>query len=850
MSDLENRLTQVVRQPVLLVASDYDGTVAPIVNDPAAAEANREALVALRMLAELPQTHVAIVSGRALADLAPRVAAAGRVHLVGSHGSEFEAGFAQPLAAPACALLARLTEEVTRIAAGLPGALVERKPASLAFHYRNVPEEQAPAAVAAVLSGPGRYAGVHVRHGRKVVELSVVETDKGEALRRLRRRIGASAVVFIGDDVTDEDAFAALSGPDIGIKVGPGETRAAHRVADSGSVARLLARLAEERAAWVAGSRAVPIEQHALLSDQRTAALVTPGGRITWLCLPRFDSSPVFAELLGGPTAGYFEIRAVGHERALRQHYVGDSFVLQTDWPGFSVVDYLDTGGGRAFQRAGRTDLLRSIAGCGRVLITFAPRLDFGRMATRLRVTDSGVVVEGALDPLVLRVGGGEQQPALRWELYEEGPHQTAHAVAELGSAPLVFELRYGTGNLDAAPLPEPLRRARTERFWSAWAATLDLPSLAPELVRRSALVLKALTYGPTGAMVAAPTTSLPEHAGGVRNWDYRFCWPRDAALAGAALARLGATGPAIKFLDWLLAILDHCQPGSLICPVYTVSGKHIPPEAEIAELSGYRGSRPVRVGNAAAYQIQLDVFGPIAELIAVLAALGAPLSSDHRRMLESMVQAVDARWREADHGIWEIRRGRARHVHSKVMCWQAVDRAIRVARYLGQRRPDWEALREQIAEDILRYGWNSVQRAFCATYDDSEPDAATLWVGLSGLLPPADPRFVDTVDFVASHLRQGPTVFRYRYDDGLPGVEGGFHLCTTWLIEAWARIGRPDAAAALFDEYLKLAGPLGLFAEQYDPCTRQGLGNFPQAYTHLGLINAALCVSGCKPAG
>lgn len=838
LDELDRALDEIARAPVLLVASDYDGTVAPIVADPANAEADREALVALRTLSQLPQTRVAIISGRALSDLASRTAEAGDIHLVGSHGSEFEAGFITPLSQDARRRLDELIVALEPIAQRFPGAMIERKPASLAFHYRNVAPQHQQAARDAVLQGPASLPAVYCRLGKMVVELSVIETNKGAALQRLRQRLGASAVIFIGDDATDEDAFATLTGPDISVKVGDGPTRARYRVRDTFEVARRLAHLAEQRCNWLAGAEAVPIEQHALLSDQRTVALLAPNGRIVWMCVPRIDSAAVFAALLGGPVAGYFEIRPTDPRAAARLAYVGDTFILRTDWPGLTVTDYLDVGRGRAFQRAGRTDLLRVVEGRGKVRVVFAPRLDFGRVATRLTASEQGVVVEGAIEPLVLVA------PGLAWRIVDEGTHQTALATFELDGRPRVFELRSGTASLTPSPTPEPARRALTERFWSGWCSALQIPPGASGLVRRSALVLKALTYGPSGAIVAAATTSLPEHAGGVRNWDYRYCWPRDAALAARALARLGNTGPAIKLLDWVLGILEDCEPGALISPVYTVTGGHLGSEGEIPQLAGYRGSRPVRVGNAAAHQVQLDVFGPIADLAATLAQRDAPLSTEHWRLIESMVAAVARRWREPDHGIWEVRLARRHHVHSKIMCWQTVDRALRVARYLGRRQPDWEALREQIASDVLAHGWNPRRRAYCATYDGDEPDAAALWIGLSVLLEPTDERFASTIALVERELRAGPTVYRYRFDDGLPGLEGGFHLCTCWLIEALALVGRHSEAAELLGDYTRLAGPLGLLAEEYDPRTGLALGNFPQAYSHLGLIEAALRVA------
>ncbi len=838
---LDRRIEELACAAVLLVASDYDGTIAPIVSDPAAAELEREALVALQSLAQMPQTHVAIISGRSLADLAERTRALGDVHRVGSHGSEFEVGLALPLADEARALYRRVTEAVRDIAGSVAGFIVEEKPASLAFHYRNVDESTAQRAIAEILHGPAAWPGVFVRHGKKVVELSVVHTDKGAALRRVRQRVGASAVLFIGDDVTDEDAFLTLSGPDVGVKIGAEPSVAGFRGADTTEAARLLARLAQRRADWLAGSSAHAIERHALLSDQRTTALLAPDGRVVWMCLPRIDSAALFAELLGGPAAGYFEIRPANGTGAAAQRYAGNTFVLETRWPGLCVTDYLDCGAGRAFQRAGRTDLVRVIDGRGRVRITFAPRLDFGRMETRMSLGAAGITIEGSIDPIVLSA------PDVAWRLVDDGRHHTAVAEFDLTSGPVVLELRYGTSRLGSAAQPEPVRRERTAQAWSGWAAALRLPERGRDLVLRSALVLRALCYGPTGAIAAAATTSLPEHAGGVRNWDYRYCWPRDAAMAAAALLRLGASGPALKLADWILGLLEHLQPPALLSPLYTVTGGHLAGEGEVPELAGYCGSRPVRIGNAAAQQVQLDVFGPIAELVALLAQDGAALSGEHWRLVEAMVAAVAHRWHEPDHGIWEIRGPRRHHVHSKVMCWQTVDRAERVASYLGRSRPEWRELRAAIAADVLRHGWNDRAQAFGATYDDGQADAASLCTGLSGLLDPDDPRFASTVAHVEKSLRVGPVVYRYRYDDGLPGAEGGFLLCTAWLIESYVRLNRLDEARKMFDGFLTLCGPTGLLAEEFDPHARRSLGNFPQAYSHAGLINAALAIEAAE---
>jgi trehalose-phosphatase len=819
--DLSAVINDLARSSVLLVATDFDGTVAPIVDDPTHAEMNRETAVAIRMLTGLAQTQVAVISGRALADLAQKTRDISDLHLIGSHGSEFDPSLAAPLAPRCDELLCELTRELQDVARSLPGARVETKPSSLAFHYRKADEAQSEKAIKQILAGPGQRAGVHVRHGKKVIELSVVETNKGAALQKIRQRIGATAVLFIGDDVTDEDAFAVLRGHDVGVKVGPGETLARFRIDDSHAVARTLAQLAEARAAWLAGAEAVPIQQHSLLSDQRSVAIVGPAGRIVWLCLPRIDSAAIFAELLGGAVAGFFEIRSTAAKSPQRQEYLGDTFILRTHWPNMTVTDYMDVSSGRAFQRAGRTDLIRVIEGRGQASITFAPRLDFGRAPTHLQSTTDGLFIEGVVDPVALYA------PGVQWAIEQEGSHHTAKAVVDLSEKPLVLELRYGTANLAPSPIPENIRRAQTERFWSGWAASLSIPPVKSDLVKRSALVLKALTYGPTGAIAAAATTSLPEHAGGVRNWDYRYCWPRDAAMSAAALVHLGNTGPAIKFLDWVLGILEGYEPTTLIKPVYTVTGGLLGPEADIAELAGYRGSRPVRIGNAASQQVQLDVFGPIAELIAMLAERGAALSSEHWRLVETMVTATVERWREPDHGIWEVRQPRRHHIHSKVMCWQTVDRALALAKYLGQRRPEWEALRKEIADDVLQQGWNEEVRAFCGTYDSVDANASALSIGLNGLLSPKDARFLSTVDYIERELRTDSTVYRYRADDGLPGVEGGFNLCTLWLADAYAMLDRKSDAQSLLESFCRLAARPACFRRSTTPKRRPPSATF-----------------------
>jgi trehalose-phosphatase len=826
---LGERLDELARTPVLLVACDYDGTLADIVPDPSAARARPESVIALRTMAGLADTHVAVISGRSLRDLAALSRLPHEIHLVGSHGSEFDIGFAHDVSPEARALHARVSSDIARLAEGVAGSRVEVKPAAVALHYREVDPALVPDLLAAVDAGPAGESGIHVRHGKMVVELAVVPTSKGHALDVIRQRVGAAAVLFLGDDVTDEDAFATLTGPDIGVKVGDGPTVAGYRVPDTETVAQLLARLAEIRRQWLLGASAPPIERHVLLSDRRTTALVAPNARVTWMCHPRADGSALFAELLGGPTAGYFAVRPLVETTPIGQHYLADSLVAETRWPGVSVVDYLDSDDDT-------TLLVRVLSGFRPAVVEFAPRLDYARAATRLRVWDDGLEVAGTSDPIVLRA------PGLDWELVEEGQHQTARATVDLSAGPVVLELRCGTASLHPSPVAEPERRRRVDDEWRSWAARLTLPSVARDLVLRSALTLRALCHEPTGAILAAATTSLPEVVGGIRNWDYRFCWIRDGALTASALARLGSFGEARAFLDWLLQILDSTPGPERMRPVYTVGGHDLMSEAAITQLSGYAGSRPVRIGNAAEHQVQLDTFAPVVELLALVAERGATLATDHWHIVEAMVQAVERRWFEPDHGIWEVRLQPRHHVHSKVMCWYTVDRALALCRLVhGTERPDWVDLRRAIADDVLANGWKESVGAFTCAYDGEDLDAAVLHVGLTGLLAPDDKRFLSTIHAIELVLRDGPTVYRYRSDDGLPGFEGGFHLCASWLVEAYLIAGRTDDALELFHQMEALCGPTGLLSEQYDLRQERALGNFPQAYSHLGIINNAV---------
>lgn len=842
--ELRTAIGRIARVPQLLIACDYDGTLAPIVEDPSRAIPLPEAAAAVRALASLPQTNVAVVSGRALRDLAALSRLPSEVHLVGSHGSEFDIGFVERLSPELVAVRTRLRDALHEIVAAHPGVRLERKPASVAVHTRGLDPQVAAAAVEAVRNGPATWDDVTVTQGKEVIELSVVATHKGTAVDQLRTQLSASAVLFIGDDVTDENAFGNLHGPDLGIKIGPGDTRAQYRVAEPIEAARALGLLLETRRNWLFGERAVPIERHSMLANGRTVALLTPEAKVTWLCNPKPDSAAIFADLVGGSPAGYFSVMPERGGIPLGQRYRSNTMTVETRWSGLTVTDWLDTPDtettpdGPAIVSADST-LVRVLTGHGRAQLEFAPRPEFGQVAVQLQPLDDGLLVLGSNDPVAL------YSPGVTWEVVGDGVFETAKAVVDLSAAnePVVLEMRFGTHSLEHHRQSIQERQATAEQPWKDWVATLRLPATGRDLVARSALTLRGLCHQPSGSILAAATTSLPEELGGVRNWDYRYCWLRDAALTARALVDLGSTDEAEALLRWIDGVVDRTggHPERLH-PLYTVDGYELGAEAVIDTLPGYAGSRPVRVGNLANHQLQLDVFGPIADLIAAVADARSSVRNDEWRVLENMVEAVRRRWHEPDHGIWEARLAPRHHIFSKVMCWLTVDRALHVVRkHGGEERPEWVELRDRIGANVLEFGWHEQAEAYSVAYGHEDSDASSLWIGLSGLLPGDDPRFVSTVLKIEADLRSGPVVYRYHWEDGLPGREGGFHICTSWLIEAYLRTGRRGDAEELFTQMIDTAGPTGLLPEQYDPLTERGLGNHPQAYSHLGVIRCAL---------
>jgi len=847
---LREALGRIARVPQLLVGCDYDGTLAPLVDDPSKAQPLPESVAAIRSLASLPQTTVAVISGRSLRDLATLSRLPSEIHLVGSHGSEFDLGFLHSLAPELVDLQGRVLTELTSIAREHDGVRVEIKPASVALHVRGVDRPTGDRALDSVRCGPATWPGVHTTIGKDVIELSVVATDKGAAIATLRGQASASAVLFLGDDVTDENAFARLQGPDVGIKIGPGETLAGHRLDEPVDAARALGFVLETRRHWLYGEHAIPIERHTMLSNGSTVALLTPDARVTWLCHPRPDSAAVFADILGGNRAGYFSVAPVRSGLPLGQRYRAGTMTVETRWPGLTVTDWLegetgDTSDDEARPAGGTTPcstMVRVLTGTGTVAVEFAPRPEFGQVPITLEPLEDGLLVLGSNEPITLFARG------VAWEVRDDGGHDTARAVVDLGAhdGQAVIELRFGSENYAPHPSPVAERQERIEEPWTAWSAGLELPETAPKGVLRSALTLRGLCHFPTGSILAAATTSLPEELGGGRNWDYRYCWLRDAAMSARALVDLGSLTEAEALLRWVDGCIERTggHPERLH-PLYTVDGLELGPEAVIDTLPGYAGSRPVRIGNAANRQIQLDVFGPIADLQAAVVARRGTVLDEDWHCIEAMVTAVERRWQDPDHGVWEARLTPRHHVYSKVMCWLTVDRALHVQFLRNEEpNPSWLALRAEIRADVLEHGWNDEAGAYSVAYGDPEIDASSLWVGLSGLVPDDDPRFLATVLKVEAELRSGAVVYRYRWDDGLAGSEGGFHLCTAWLIEAYVRTGRRHDAEELFQQMLDTAGPTGLLPEQYDPVAERGLGNHPQAYSHIGVIRSAIVLS------
>lgn len=831
---LRDDLGKAARTPRLLVACDYDGTLSPATPESPYPLPLPESVGAVRGLATLQQTHVAVVSGRSLRDLASASRLPSEVQLIGGHGSEFETDVVPPLNDIAAETLRRVTETLVDIARDERGVSLEARRSGMVVHLRDCDQQVAKRVIEEIRNGPAGWQGVHTAIDGGRIELSVA-ADKAATIDLLRQQHSSTATVYLGDGLNDADPFEQLADTDIGIKVGPPGSSARNQLNDPTEAALALAFLYEQRRQWLHGDHAPPIERLTMLANERSVALVTPDGCVNWFCHPEPDSAALFADLLGGPSAGRFSVRSQQGGSPLGQRYLPGTMTVETRWPGLTVTDYLDH---QAPPQ--RTDLIRVISGEKAAVVEFSPRPEFGQVPVRLVEEINGLRVVGTSDPVVL------YSPGVDWRIDTDGMHDTARAIVwPEPDQEVVLELRCGADDLAASTETEQLRRARAARYWSSWLSRLRLPETETDLVGRSALTLRGLCHSETGGIMAAATTSLPEEIGGVRNWDYRYCWLRDGAMTAKALLSLGSLAEAEGFLRWLHNVMRTVPGPERLHPLYTLGGAPLGPEAVIETLPGYAGSRPVRIGNLANQQVQLDVFGPVVDLISDLAHERGWLDTADWELVVAMTEAVAQRWHEPDHGIWEEQIRPRQHVYSKVMCWLAVDRALRLADRFG-RTPDenWERLRATIAEDVLERGWNAEIGSFTAAYDGTDLDAATLYIGMCGLLDPRDERFQSTVNATEAELRDGPAVYRYHRDDGLPGNEGGFLLCTAWLIEAYVHTGRRSDAEQLFKYLVGAAGPTGLIPEEYDPVSERTLGNHPQAYSHLGLIRCAQLLS------
>jgi GH15 family glucan-1,4-alpha-glucosidase len=591
----------------------------------------------------------------------------------------------------------------------------------------------------------------------------------------------------------------------------------------------------------------VLIEDYALIGDLRTAALVARDGCVDWLCVPRFDSGACFAALLGDADNGHWKLGPAAGGNAGARRYRGGTMILESDFEGpegsARVIDFMPTGD----PETSIVRIVRGLAGTVEMRMEMIIRLDYGATIPWVERKDSGLVALAGPDSLHLRT-----PVETRGEHYRT----VADFVVREGEQ-IPFTLVWSP-SYEAAPRAiDPFWALdETEAWWRRWSDRCSYTDEYNEEVVRSLLVLKALTYEPTGAVVAAPTTSLPEAIGGERNWDYRYCWLRDSALTVDALVDSGYLEEAIAFRDWMLrAVAGHPRQVSVL---YGIAGERETPERTLDWLPGYEGSKPVRVGNAAAEQFQLDVYGEVIEAgFRGREAAGAYSPRGWRGQLALVEFAAD-NWNEPDEGIWEVRGPRRHFTHSKVMAWVAMDRGVRtVERFAAEGDAErWAKVRDEIHADVLANGFDSERNTFTQHYGSEELDASTLLIPAMGFLPGDDPRVLGMIEAIIEELAPDGFVRRYSTAagegqvDGLSGEEGAFLPCTCWLADALALAGRRDEARETFARVLAVGNDLGLFAEEYDPKAGRLLGNFPQAFTHLALINTAYNLSHPARAG
>jgi GH15 family glucan-1,4-alpha-glucosidase len=585
-----------------------------------------------------------------------------------------------------------------------------------------------------------------------------------------------------------------------------------------------------------------PIEDHALIGDMRTAALVTKDGTIDWLCFPAFDSDACFAAIVGNLENGHWTIAPTIPVREVHRHYRTNTLILETDFVTeqgtVRLVDFMPPRKGREHSQVCR--YVRCIDGSVPMRSEVSARLAFGRAVPRTLTMDGATKMFAGPDALYLRGGPADAAPPLVADFLLVAGNEVS------------YSLGYGL-SYEEPPAAENVRQAEraTEEFWIQWTSSLHLPPHYRDLVARSLITLKACIYEPSGGIVAAPTTSLPETPGGVRNWDYRFCWLRDGALSLRALIFAGLRKEAQAFFDWMLRAIagDPAQ----VQIMYGIRGERRLSEVELAWLDGYEGARPVRVGNAAYDQRQLDVYGEVAAVIYEAGQRFDAHRPDAVRALIGIARHVANVWQLPDRGIWEMRGPERSFTGSKVAAWTALDRAIRYIEEhrLNESADHLRAARKEIFDEVCREGFNYKLNTFTQYYGGTGLDASLLFIPLSGFLPATDPRVLGTITAIERELLQDGLLLRFKPEadvDGLSGDEGVFLACSFWLAGVYHMMGRKEDARRTFDRAAATRNELGLLAEEYDPKSQRQLGNFPQAFSHFALVNAAFALAEDKP--
>jgi GH15 family glucan-1,4-alpha-glucosidase len=578
-----------------------------------------------------------------------------------------------------------------------------------------------------------------------------------------------------------------------------------------------------------------PIEDYALIGDLQSAALVSRAGSIDWCCFPRFDSGACFAALLGGPEHGRWLLAPASEVRRSTRRYRTDTLVLEsvfeTEEGSVRAIDFMPP-------RGRAPDIVRIVEGLdGSVPMRseLTIRFDFGRIVPWVRRVDSGRVAIAGPDALCFRT------PV---ETRGENMSTVSEFVLRQGER-VPFVLTWFPSH---EPLPDEIdpeqALSESEDYWLDWAGRCNHFGDYHDEIHQSLLVLKALTYEPTGGIVAAPTTSLPEWVGSVRNWDYRFCWLRDATLTLMAMLNGGYREEAEHWRRWLLRAVAG-DPADIQI-MYGIAGERRLDEREVEWLPGYEESRPVRIGNAASEQLQLDVYGEVFDAFYQTRAHGAPPDDNAWALAVTLLEWLETGWREHDSGIWEVRGLPRDFTHSKVMTWVAFDRGVRLCDEFERQGSveRWREIRDEIRAEVLERAWNEEKQAFAQSYGSDELDASVLLMPVVGFLPADDPRMVSTVEAIRRELVVDGLVLRYRShqtDDGLPAGEGVFLPCSFWLADVLALQGKLDEARELFERLLDLRNDVGLLSEEYDPASGRLLGNFPQAFTHLALVNTAI---------